>query len=197
MIGIGITTWGDRKTPALEMIRRYSLGRRVIKVDIHSISKAKNECLKQLDECDDIFLFDDDVWPLCNNWHLPYINSGEPHLSMTWGRKEIGRSKGLIHYEKPNGCMLYINRKCLDVVGGFDEGYTGYAGEHQDFSNRVFNAGLTTSRYMDIENSSQIFHSMDQHKEVTTSVIDRHKYISANMKRLQEQWNSKEFKAYK
>jgi hypothetical protein len=27
------------------------------------------------------FLWDDDAWPIADNWHLPYIESPEPHLA--------------------------------------------------------------------------------------------------------------------
>jgi len=200
LIGIGITTYGTRKIPEflIDVLKDTTLEfELIVAKDIKGIAKAKNACLSKLDHLEHIFLFDDDTYPLCYNWHLPYINAKQPHLSMTWGRKEVGRENGLIYYEKPNGCMLYIHRSCLDAVGGFDEAYKGYGGEHQDFSNRVFNAGLTASRYMDIENSSQFIYSMDQHKEVRSSVYDRSRYIPANMKRLKEQWNSKEYKNYK
>ena len=31
--------------------------------------------------CEHLFLWDDDTWPIADNWHLPYIESPEPHLA--------------------------------------------------------------------------------------------------------------------
>ena len=95
--------------------------------------------------------------------------------------------------------MLYINRKCLDIVGGFDESFEGYSYEHVDYSNRVFNAGLTSGRYMDVSYSHLLIYSMDEHKEIVSSVsqLDRGKGIQANRPLLMKNRFSKEWKPYK
>lgn len=199
-IGIGITTTSNRdcfKQSFHNIVQYSNADLYSVIEDVKGIAKAKNQCLSELDSCDHIFLFDDDCYPLCNNWHLPYINSGEPHLSFTWRRKEIKRERGLIHYDLPDGQMLYINRKCLDVIGGFDEQYIGYGYEHVDYSVRAFNAGLTSGKFMDVENSSQFLYTLDMDKRVKSSVPDRGKYIPANHRLFLEQANSKEFKSYK
>src|SRR6187402_2101376 len=44
------------------------------------IARAKNKCLELLDGCDHIFLFDDDTFPIADDWWEPYIESPEAHL---------------------------------------------------------------------------------------------------------------------
>lgn len=202
MIGVGVTTYGDRKCLeyCIRNIKSFTPVDKIIVIkDIKGISGAKNKCLSELDHCEHIFLFDDDTRPIRLDWHLEYIQSGHLHLSYTFNRNVIGMDEKCYFYEKPSGCMLYINRRCLEVVGGFDEQYHGYAGEHQDFSNRVYNNGLTISPYIDLKHSSTIIHSMDEHMEVISSLTpqERAKFIPGNMRRLKQNMNSKEFKPYK
>lgn len=201
MIGIGITTYGNRSCTehTLNQIRRFSPMCKIVTVNQVGIAQAKNTCLALLDDCKHIFLFDDDCFPIVNNWHLPYLNSNVNHLSYTFNRKVLGYHNDCTIYEKPSGCMIYIHRDCLDVVGGFDTEYKLYAGEHEDFSRRVYNAGLTPFPYMDVTDSNKLIHSMDEYKQVKSSVqgIERAKVIPANMRRVSEQVNSKEFKPYK
>ena len=198
-IGIGITTYGNRKTPALEMIRKYSPNAKIVTVDCKGIAKAKNMCLALLDDCEHIFLFDDDTWAKQNGWYLPYINSGINHLSYTFNRKVLNENNGITEYELPSGCMIYINRKCLDAVGGFDEQFEGYGYEHVNYSQRVFNAGLTSACYLDVTHSSDYIYSMDEHKQIVSSVsqLDRGKGIQANRPLLMKNRFSKEWKPYK
>ena len=200
MIGIGLTTFGNRITPALEMIRKYSdRDSRIVTIAKQGISEAKNACLALLDDCDDIFLFDDDCYPKWHGWEDPYMLSGWMHLSYTFNRKIVEKAKGITKYELPSGCMIYLRREVLDVVGGFDTEYKGYGYEHVDFSQRIFNAGLTEYPFADITNSNMFIHSMDEHKEVKTTVPNniRAKNIPLNRKRLEDNKNSKEYKPYK
>jgi hypothetical protein len=199
MVGIGLTTYGNRETPALEMIRKNSKGTKIVTVDMYGIAQAKNMCISLLEDCEHIFLIDDDTYGICKDWYLPYIESGIKHLSYTFNRNVLGFYNQCTIYEKPSGCMLYIHRDCIHAVGGFDTEYNLYAGEHEDFSRRIFNAGLTPYPYMDLITSSCLIHSMDEHKQVVSSVpgSERARVIQGNMRRVVEQANSKEFKPYK
>jgi len=198
-IGIGITTYGNRKTPALEMIRKYTPNAKIVTVDCKGIAKAKNMCLALLDDCEHIFLADDDTFPIVDKWYEPYINAGIPNLCYTFDRKVLSIKNGLKEHELPCGCMIYINRKCLDVVGGFDEDFTCYAYEHVNYSQRVFNAGLQYAPFLDVVDSHLLIHSMDEHKEIKSSVSqsERSLGIQANRPLFMKNRFSKEFKKYK
>jgi len=198
-LGIGITTYGNRQTPALEMIRKHTPDAKIVTVDCKGIAKAKNMCLALLDDCEHIFLFDDDTYPVVENWYTKYIFTGVKHLSYTFNRKILNQYNGLKEHELPCGCMLYINRECLDVVGGFDEAFEGYAYEHVNYSQRVCNAGLQHSPYLDVVDSHLLIHSMDEHKEIQSSVnqSDRSLGIQANSPLFMKNRFSKEWKPYK
>lgn len=212
-IGIGITTTTGRNetaSHAISQIREFSQGFKIVVVkDVSGIAKAKNQCLAQLDDCDHIFLFDDDTYPIDYNWYLPYINSGINHLSFTfsklhnggtYGNRILVESKsGFNIFQNPCGCMLYINRKCLDIVGGLNNRFLGWGYEHVNYSQRIHNAGLTPYPFMDVANSLELFHSMDYYCEIKSSVepIQRAGFIQHNRPIYLAETGSKEFMRYK
>ncbi len=169
------------------------------------IAAAKNKCLELLKDCDHIFLSDDDCYPKREDWWVPYVESGINHLSFTFdklkngrpnGNTLVGKSNGFNEYINPCGCLLYINRKCLDVIGGFDTGYLKWGYEHVDFSRRAYNAGLTPRPFLDIPNSLDYFVSLDYEKTVMSSVPVRNSYHAINKKRYLSRIGSKEFAPY-
>lgn len=199
--GIGITAYKrpDIDNLGIENILRFvPEGCKVyIARDVEGISQAKNKCLKSLDMCKHIWLFDSDTWPKVKNWHIPYVNSGINHLCMTWGRKEIKRDRNLIYYELPNGCMLYLRNECIQKIGGFDTDYIKWGFEHVDLSQRIYNAGLTDHPFIDLCNSGDLIYSMDKEQIIKSSVLDKHKYIEHNHNLFMKNRNSKEWKPYK
>lgn len=153
------------------------------------IARAKNKCFELLENCEHIFLFDDDCYPVMTNWWIPYIESKEPHLMYIFentsytkelnGCREVYRDNNKVAYSHPRGCMLYFKKVCLETVGGMDTSYARWGFEHVDLSNRIFNAGLTSWRYMDVLNSHELIYSLDEHHEVTTTVggAERQRYL--------------------
>lgn len=152
------------------------------------IARAKNKCLELLQDCDHIFLFDSDCWPKSEDWWKPYVEGKEPHYSYIFKDfinqklndcKELYRTNSLVAYTHARGCMLYIHRSCLDAVGGMDVNYKRWGYEHVDYSNRIYNVGLTLFRYMDVPNSSELIHSEDEHQAVnsTVSMQERQPYL--------------------
>ena len=77
------------------------------------IPAVKNKCL-ELSKYDHIFLFDDDTFPITDEWYLPYINSGKEHLCYTF--LPYFKMEGNFKYHNlGNGCMMYVTRKCVDA----------------------------------------------------------------------------------
>lgn len=198
-IGVGITTKGRYevfKKTYNEWVKRLPKGAKLVVVDDNSatpvpeathrhsttwgISRSKNHCLELLDDCNHIFLADDDCYPVSDDWYKPYIESPEPHLMYVFTEfavptikplkdcKEIYRDEKLVAYTHARGCLLYIDRKILDVVGGMDTAFGGSMFEHSEWSNRIYNAGLTLFRVMDVP--QRMFHSMDEWVEVASSI---------------------------
>lgn len=172
-------------------------------VDYRGIAYSKNKCLATLYAmgCTDLFLFDDDCMPTVEKWYEPYVNSGLNHACWNLNREKIytsylGSNKPThIAYEKPNGCMLYVKREVLDVVGGWDVHFRGYGYDHVNWSDRIFNAGFTPARYIDIQNSSSLFKMIDCQSSVSEEI--RMRTIPINEKLYKERFNSKEFKPFK
>lgn len=224
-IGIGITTHNRNETAAytIEQIRRFApSGSKIVVVDDASkipfegadfrfnvnagVAQAKNKCFELMDDCDYIFLFDDDCYPTTRDWHLPYIESGINHLSFTFDKLANGRQNGnrivlqhndMVVYSNPCGCMCFFTKKCLEVVGGFNPLYKTYGYEHVDLSVRIHNAGLTPHRFMDIPNSLELFYSLDYTCEINTSVENRGVHIRNNKLLYNQSQRSKQFIPYK
>jgi hypothetical protein len=205
-IGVAISTHNRRETALLcvENVLKYTPNAYVAVVDdgsdisfpsmsgIHvirndkptRIAHVKNQCLKALmeAECDYLFLFDDDCWPIIEGYYRDYIESGIHHLSYSWGRlasgevvkgqktqKHIINGNTTVEYASTMGCMLFFTKECIERIGGFNERFYN-AREHGGLTYRIGNAGLTPWPNLDIENSGSLFYSADRTKSITTTV---------------------------
>lgn len=226
-IGIGITTHNRPKLikHVAEQVQRVTPGAKLVVVDDCSdiparvegakvyrfnknvgIARAKNKCLELLSDCDHIFLFDDDTWPIKPGWHEPYVNSSEHHLAFLFDKWANGRPVGddaIVYQDEKvkahshaRGCMLYVDQVALATVGGMDVGFGKAMNEHLDWSMRIHNAGLTTFRYMDVQGSDQLIYSMDQHQEVRTSIDNRAEHRNGNEHMLTVSETSSAYKPY-
>jgi glycosyltransferase involved in cell wall biosynthesis len=172
------------------------------------IAAAKNACLSALDDCDFIFLLDDDTYPKIKDWHLPYINSGLNHAMMIFNRLSDGTSTnnriiknkdGLVWYQNPCGNMLFFSKKAIETVGGMDVGYGQWGGEHQGISERIYNNGLTPHPFIDVVDSTNLFYSHDYYQSCERSVPKeiRKQCIKRVLPKLKLEKNSKAFIPYR
>lgn len=150
--------------------------------EVLGIAGTKNRCLELLEKegVVEFFLVDDDCYPLTADWWQPYVQSKEPHLmymfkDVSKGQKLndisiIDETAELIAYTSPRGVLLYCNNSVLETVGGMDTIYGRWGYEHVDWSNRIFNAGLTSYRFADVKGSENLIHSMDEHLEINRTV---------------------------
>lgn len=146
------------------------------------IVASKNASLSALMDagCEHLFLWDDDSWPIADNWHLPYLESPEPHLAYQFldlaGRNKLNdmavlyRDDKHIAYTGQRGVMLYYHRSAIEKVGGFDPVYGRGMYEHPDLALRIYNAGLSTWAFADVAGSEKLIHSMDEYEEVARSI---------------------------
>lgn len=150
------------------------------------IAVTKNKCMELLYDagCTHFFLFDDDIYPIVDDWADRYISTGINHLCMTFdkfsngrpnGRRLLGNDGKITRWHEPCGCMLYLTRKCIDTVGGMDPAFGVWGYEHVGYSMRVYNAGLTPHPFMDIVDSHKVLYSLDWSQEVTRSVPAHHR----------------------
>ncbi len=159
------------------------------------IVAAKNASLAALIDagCDEIFLWDDDVWPVAGGWERPYIDSPEPHLAYQFldlaGSLKLNDLAILyqddkhIAYTGQRGVMLYYHRSAIEKVGGFDPVYGRGMYEHSDLALRIHNAGLTSWAFADVVGSEKLIYSLDEHQAVESSVTksDREAQVKHNV----------------
>lgn len=174
------------------------------------IARAKNKCLELLYKagCEHFFLFDDDCYPKRVDWYKPYVESREPHLNYIFAEfKTLGAAKlndmmvlyrdsSIVAYSHVRGCMCYYKRICLDRVGGMDPVFGLWGYEHPSLSDRIYNAGLTSFRYMDVPDSYDLIYSRDEHTSNEGSTVvgaERRKWIERNARLYDERKDSREY----
>lgn len=159
------------------------------------IVASKNASLEALMDagCEHLFLWDDDAWPIDDNWHIPYIESPEPHLAYQFldlaGPRKINdmtvlyRDDKHVAYTGQRGVMLYYHRSAIEKVGGFDPVYGRGMYEHPDLALRIYNAGLSTWAFADVVGSEKLIHSMDEYEEGSRSIPrpDREALVKRNV----------------
>lgn len=205
IIGIGITTTPERNLVDLSRWREFMppYARLTIccDTDLEGVAVNKNRLLAELEDCDHIFLFDDDTYPIASDWWKPYIEHPEPHLMYQFklpgkpatDMRELYRDDITVAYSHTRGAMIYIERRVLDIVGGMDTRYVnGF--EHPDWTTRIHNAGLTTHRAMDVPNSKELLYCMDQDGLVESSIPKSHR---GNYELYVKSRNSKEYKEFR
>lgn len=155
-IGIGCTTFNRPKHLQLwqKQIKECS-GEVLVHVsddskDRKGISYRKNECLRALKDCDYIFLFDDDCFPIKKGWTEFFIEaskvSGQQHfiyLKETPLIKKIQTANGIDIYDNCAGCCLFLTKEVINKVGAFGDYPAYYGFEHAGYSDRIHAAGLT------------------------------------------------------
>lgn len=168
----------------------------------HGIAATKNKCLELAMNwgADCIFLFDDDCWPIVDEWWIPYVEHPELHLMYQFplpGKpktdlREVYRDAATVAYTHTRGAMLYVHKMVVERLGGFDTRYGLGGFEHPDYTNRIHNYGLTSFRAMDVPNSKELLYCLDQDGAVKSSWQGKGNYRLYNQQR-----KSKEFKEYR
>lgn len=142
------------------------------------IAASKNECLRVLmaKQCDYLFLFDDDCFPIHPQWWQPFVEAclrtGQHHFlwlmddsakyPITIGRKKLNEIDGVSVFRNSQGCCMFLTRQAVEVVGAFDESLGTYGGEHEDYSIRIHGAGLTyMGPYLSVPGIEEYIYSLD------------------------------------
>lgn len=214
---IAVTTTPNRTEVFAEWYRHYLEFCKGIPLYIHTdyeykgVAYSKNKCIAALYDAgvEHLFLFDDDLFIKSGVFLERYANSGLNHACWNYDKKviEFGIQaiasppkyspilKEYVVLDKPNGCMLYVRRGIIDIVGGFDTDFIGYGYDHPNWSDRIYNNGMMPARYIDIPNSSELFQMADC--ESSFSYETRASTIPLNAELYQSKINSKDFKPYK
>ena len=183
MIGIGITTY-NRPELLKKCISHIEANTdcayklhiaQDLEEDRKGVAKRKNECLFHLQDCDYIFLFDDDCYPLKKGWdsfiieaHLAtgnhhFVYNKEPFCSINH-LNFIGKWC-LESYDGSGAPLMFITKKVLEEIGGYYTGYDTYGYEHIGYSMRIKRAQLTTNWFLSIRGLDEFIYSMDYEEE--------------------------------
>ena len=205
MIGIGITTRNRREVAKDTIAKIKALApkdSKIVIVDDASdvpypdadyrftfqagIVKAKNKCLELLRDCDYIFLFDDDCFPIRYDWAEAYISSGLNHASFNFFWRGDGMAileqigDKCLSWSSPRGSMLFLTKKTLETIGGMDESLAIWGYEHVDYSRRAWLHKLTPCPFPDIRQSELYFYSYDKESAIVSTVTNRVALIEYN-----------------
>lgn len=121
-----------------------------------SIAQVKNLCINELlsHNVDYLFLFDDDCFPIRDDWYVPFIQasiaSGNEHFC--WikddskllgedGRKHLYTDRGISVFRGTQGCCVFLTANAARQVQ-YDESFTGYGFEHEDVTVTCYKLGL-------------------------------------------------------
>jgi len=122
------------------------------------VSVNKNRALFHLQDCDHIYLIEDDVFPTRIAWQNIYIEAIKESAfdyfsrsSPSWETRsdryvaELAIPNHKFTYLKTNGCrgqVYIVTKRVLKAVGGVSEEFTGFGYEHIDWTLRIKQAGL-------------------------------------------------------
>ena len=135
------------------------------------VAYRKNECLRALTECDYVFLFDDDCYPIKQGWIEYFVQSGYEHLIYCNPNSHKLRNKigDLLIYKDCGGVFMFMQKSAIDRVGGFNEIFGIYGFEHAEYSERI----LGSKSYPVLENTNEYIYAEDysnkNHKSSITS----------------------------
>lgn len=104
--------------------------------DRRGVAYRKNECLRVLKDCDYVFLFDDDCFPIKDGW-IDFFIAGKHHQHLLYLDKKLHRHIIGDFYSDCGGVFMFMTKSVIERVGAFDLQFANYGFEHADYSNRI------------------------------------------------------------
>lgn len=145
-IGIGVTTYNRPEClkECLDKIEEHTNGYKMhiakdTDEDRRGVAYRKNECLRALKDCDYVFLFDDDCFPIKDGWVEFFINKGfnEHLLYLNESHNFICDTGDISTYNDCGGVFMFLTKEHIKYVGAFNEKFTPYGFEHAEYSMRI------------------------------------------------------------
>lgn len=196
-IGIGVTTYNRPEClkKCTDQIYKHTDKSNLVfyiardtDADRKGVAFRKNECLRALKDCDYIFLFDDDCYPIKDGWidffvrkdrHVLFMNEkihGNPIITFS----------SISQYYDCGGVFMYIRKEDLNKVGAFNEKFTTWGFEHAEWSvrcqdgERVFFMIQGTEEYLYAADYS------DPNHKSSISNEEKKKYFDLNFPKFKE-----------
>lgn len=181
-IGIGVVSYLRPKHLDLwrEQILKYAPKEYELSIYIdeprRGIAYGKNENLKDLKDCDYIFLMDSDCFPIKSGWaeffihyhktfkvnHMMYLKETPTIKKINSHTFQYASYHTLDIYNNCSGCMMFLTKEVIEKVGAYNYAYSFYGYEHAGYSNRIHKAGLTPlGAYTCPAGASEYIYSMD------------------------------------
>ena len=145
-IGIGCTTYDRPECLAKwkEQIRKHTSTSFDVtyhiaddSIERKGVAFRKNECLRALKDCDYVFLFDDDCYPIKDGWIDFFTSKVDKHLLYLNGDLHAYIANSEKGYRDCGGVFMYMTKDVIESIGAFDEKYGLYGFEHADYSLRI------------------------------------------------------------
>ncbi len=202
-IGVGVITMGVR---ALKDYKLSSDSYFHVHVDQErkGVSHARNVCLKHLyDEgCDYIFVFDDDCAPIKQGWEDYFVKQAKLSdknffILPEAFKDDIAYLDGEIAYWRGGLCQFALyTRKCIEIVGYYNEAYDRYGYEDAGYMHRVWHSGINGEKREGHPSPIRVLayiHSEDvygENPQANISQEDKLCYIKNNYPLYQKEINS-------
>ena len=158
--------------------------------DRRGVAFRKNECLRALKDCDYVFLFDDDCFPIKDGWVDFFIDRNDPHLLFLNGDLHAYILQTTESYRNCGGVFMYMTKECIEKVGAFNEKFGTWGFEHAEYSKRIasvynleyaYNCKRGTDNYLYAHDYSNRFN----HKS-SISNEDKQRYFNENFPKFKE-----------
>lgn len=131
------------------------------------VAYRKNECLRALKDCDYVFLFDDDCFPIKDGWvefftgsklnHLLFLNESHNKIKKQYKETDFFGNE-LYSYADCGGVFMFMTKDCIERVGAFNEKFILYGFEHCEWSMR---ANKGKREFYCLENTKEYIFSHD------------------------------------
>lgn len=207
-VGVGLTTTPNRKHLLDEWLINFRKHTKEpyhlhIHEDINyrGVAYSKNENLKALKDCDYIFLFDDDCYPIHDEWVNFFVNKMEvPTAHLLYLNDKLhskildGHTNGVYRYDNCGGVFMALTKHVVNKVGAFGD-YSQYGFEHAGYSQRVHKAKFNYSPYLCAKGTDKYLRALDYEDKIQSSVSDevKQREIDKNRIKFIEEVNSNNY----
>lgn len=199
-VGVGVVTTNNRPKIFQECIiqilnnsisEQYDIRFSVVNASIGdsmlSVAQAKNKNLHDLQDCDYIFLFDDDCFPYTTGYIDYFV---EAHLEtkqhhFVYGKKGTHTLIGEEEYtprfktelfEGAGGVFMFLTKAVIETVGGLNTNYVQWGFEHAGYSARIHKAGLTKHYYQTVEYTNKYIYANDYETVIDSNLSVERKF---------------------
>lgn len=160
------------------------------------VAYRSNELLRHLKDCDYVFLFNDDCFPIAPGWAEWFIEAyktcSQHHFLFLKETPTIKKtdSKRVQHsvygfgyegieinsFNNCSGCFMFLTKKVIEKVGAFNEEFGLYSFEHAEYSKRIHLAGLTPmGEYLCPAGADKYIYSMDLQNNLPFNKAVKHR----------------------